>query len=437
MHPLSPDAPAIIENTAQGKSFLILRYFVFTVLLLFIYNSPVPQSCFALPGTNSQELRYAGDTHNESFGPERISIFGVQFSWGPLPRNRVVDLRELYRHHKVDSDDSYTTGNFLRATDGTVLFFPAEKRELFKQIYLGVLRQQVEKFIVFKKPYKRRQSQLLNVSSTPTSLLIGPFTIDEPELDRLRLTSGWSDVLEFCDKYVQDDKGVYLSLESSSITRLNKNEFLICGGHDFFGEKVSKPFRHPEKLAQVFDVSCKQIVKTIPLATIHSGNRSILLPTGKVLIAGSDLPGSGNPVLLEVVDPAAGSTKLLESTLECGMSSFTLCLDSSGKCLIVPGHSLPDQILSVDRLDPNADTIEAVAIMDTPRWYPKVLTDIPHNALMLENDLLLVSGGSACGENVEDMFQRRDAEFVQLDSPQSVKHLPHHLRYLPRPHLHW
>ncbi|HND37320.1 MAG TPA: hypothetical protein PKZ49_11955 [Nitrosomonas sp.] len=38
--------------------------------------------------------------------------------------------------------------------------------------------------------------------------------------------------------------------------------------------------------------------------------------------------------------------------------------------------------------------------------------------------------GSACGEYVEDMFQRRDAEFVQLDSPQLV-------RYFPRRHLHW
>ena len=165
-----------------------LKYFAFTALLLTFYTLVVPQSCFS------------------------------------LPRSRVVDLRELYRHHKVDSADSYTTGNFLRATDGTVLFFPSEKRELFKQICLGVIRQQSEKFIVFRKPYNRRQSQLLNVSRTPTSLLIGPFTIYEPELDRLRLTSGWSDVLEFCDKYVQDDKGQYLSLKFSSITRLNKNE---------------------------------------------------------------------------------------------------------------------------------------------------------------------------------------------------------------------
>ncbi len=368
-----------------------LKYFAFTALLLTFYTLVVPQSCFS------------------------------------LPRNRVVDLRELYRHHKVDSADSYTTGNFLRATDGTVLFFPSEKRELFKQICLGVIRQQSEKFIVFRKPYNRRQSQLLNVSRTPTSLLIGPFTIYEPELDRLRLTSGWSDVLEFCDKYVQDDKGQYLSLKFSSITRLNKNEFLICGGEDFRHRTISKPFRQPEKLAQIFDVSCKQIVKTIPLAAIHSGNRSILLPNGKVLITGSDLPGSGNPVLLEIVDPAAGTTKLLQSTLEREMANSTLCLDSSGKCFILPGYSPPDQIPRIDLLDPNADTIEAVATMDTPRWYPIELTEIPHNALMLENDLLLVSGGSACGEHVEDMFQRRDAEFVQIDSPQLIRSLPSHL----------
>ncbi|MBK8225234.1 MAG: hypothetical protein IPK73_29835 [Candidatus Obscuribacter sp.] len=358
-----------------------LKYFAFMAFLLSFYSLFVPQSCFS------------------------------------LPRNRVVDLRELYRQHKGQPDDTNTTGNFLRATDGTVLFFLPEKRELFKQVFLGGMPSLIEKFLVLKKPYRRSQSQLLNVSRTPTSLLIGPFTIDEPELDRLRLTSGWSDVIEFCKQYVLDDNGKYLPLEFSSITRLNKNEFLICGGHDFFGDKVSKPFRPPEKLAQVFDVSCKRVVKIIPLAAIHSGNRSILLPNGKVLITGSDSRGSADPTLLEIVDPSAGTANLLQSRLTCGMSYSTLCLDSSGRCLILPGISYPDQILTIDRLDPSTDKMETVALMSTPRWYTSELTEIPHNALMLENDLLLVSGGSACGKNADDMFHRRDAEFVQLDSP--------------------
>ncbi|MBK9282201.1 MAG: hypothetical protein IPM93_28925 [Candidatus Obscuribacter sp.] len=341
----------------------------------------------------------------------------VPLSCLSLPNSRLLNLRALYLEHQRDWADTNTTGNFFKATDGTVLFFQSEKRELFRQILAGQTSQKLQRFLVLQEPYKHIKTQILSVSKSSDCLSVGSYTIEESELDRLRLTSGWPEVLDFCQKFIVDDTGKYLPLRFSSITRLNKNEFLICGGHDYVGYKISKTFQQPSRLAQVFDVSCKRVIKTFPLVEIHSGNRSILLPNGNVLITGSDSPGSADPTLIEIADPRSCRSVLLKSKLCAEKSGSTLSLDSDGRCLIFPGQSTIDRTDLVECLDPITDRIKAVGSMKTPRWYSDWVTEIPHNSTMLARNLALVSGGSACSDHADEMFQRRDAELVSLDLP--------------------
>lgn len=331
--------------------------------------------------------------------------------------NRIVNLRELYREHKRDSDDSNTSGNFLRASDGTVLFFASESREKFRQIVAGSLPETVEKFVVSAKPYSTQKTKQFTVTKLSDALRIGPFSVEQSELERVRLTGGWSEVIQFCNNYVVDDSGAHLRLVGTSITRLNQNEFLICGGYSFRGYKITASYNSPAKLAQIFDVSAGRVVKVFQLAANHCGNRSILLPDGKVLITGCDLSGPVDPTLLELVDPANSTSKLLHSKLKFPKSGSTVCLDFVGRCLIFPGNTKAlKQVNVIERVDPVNDKVEVVGSMMTPRWYPKNLNEVPQNALMLTKERVLVSGGSACSVYAEGMFQRHDAEFVKIDS---------------------
>jgi Bacterial Ig-like domain (group 2)/Galactose oxidase, central domain/Kelch motif len=177
----------------------------------------------------------------------------------------------------------------------------------------------------------------------------------------------------------------------STATRLANGQVLVAGGNEW-----------GTVAAELYDPISGTWSPTGSMSTPRVGHTSTLLPNGMVLVTGGLIsnyflifqkpPGSADDSITgsaELFDPSSGTWAAIAS-MSTPRLDHTAVLLPDGKVLVAGGKSVyPDTIglTSAEIYDPAAGTWSPAGTMSTPRS--------SHTATLLTNGTVLVSGGGA------------------------------------------
>lgn len=169
---------------------------------------------------------------------------------------------------------------------------------------------------------------------------------------------------------------------SHSVTLLPGGKVLVAGGYTFATN--SPPGGTIAPLAsELFDPVSGTWSISGNLKNIRSDHAAILLPTGKVLIAGGSCPTNSPLLACELYDPATGIWTLTGS-LHTEHLSPQMSLLPNGKILLAGGYgSVPTAATEI--YDPSAGTWTTNAPMNAARYKA--------SSCLLPNGKVLVAGG--------------------------------------------
>lgn len=166
-----------------------------------------------------------------------------------------------------------------------------------------------------------------------------------------------------------------------SMTLLTNGGVLIVGGYDRFESDGDLA------ISELYDSSTGSFSTTGNLATARNGHTAILLPSGKVLIAGGNTwPGYVTHASAELYDPEAGT---FSPTGSMGTPRWghTMTLLPNGRVLVVggfTGYGTP-ALASAELYDPSTGTWTPTGSLATAR--------LNFASALLRNGKVLVAGG--------------------------------------------
>jgi hypothetical protein len=187
---------------------------------------------------------------------------------------------------------------------------------------------------------------------------------------------------------------------SHTATLLQNGKVLIVGGI-----QPSPGYRGPTGSAELYDPATGMFTATGSLNQPRVSHAAVLLPSGKVLVAGGLAPPPDNPnfaplASVELYDPATGVFTTMGSLKEA-RADFTATPLPDGKVLVVGGGLSPypyDGSLSVELYDPGTG-------MSTPLGN-LLRSRQGHSATLLPDGKVLIAGG----EKADIGITRRSAE---------------------------
>ena len=113
-------------------------------------------------------------------------------------------------------------------------------------------------------------------------------------------------------------------------------------------------------------------------------HRAIILPNGKVLVVGGQIPGKGTLADAELFDPVTRTWKATGFML-FGRSYHTATLLSNGKVIVAGGHCDSGALQFVEMYDPETGKWKGMRPMSVAREW--------HTATLLGNGNVLIAGG--------------------------------------------
>jgi hypothetical protein len=161
------------------------------------------------------------------------------------------------------------------------------------------------------------------------------------------------------------------SLANSSLVRMNDGRILITGGDLVIRASGNQ---HSGTFAAIFDPRLRT-VKVIPgLRTPRSDHRSIVLPSGEVMIIGGR--GSNGYVWapirsIEIFSPQTNSFRFAKGMLREGRFGHELAMGPDGVIAVVGGtkgqNGAPELVKSIEWLDPKAERVVDSSDLGTAR----------------------------------------------------------------------
>ncbi len=155
--------------------------------------------------------------------------------------------------------------------------------------------------------------------------------------------------------------------------------------------------------AELFDPATQKWSVTGKLGAVRADARAIGLDDGKVLVVGSD----GGPAAssAELYDPSTGVFTAVASAMASARARPSLTRLPSGKILVAGGGTSTAELF-----DPKAGTFAATGPLTRARK--------DHAAVLLRDGRVLVAGGS--GDTVVEVYQE-DGTFVALSAPMGLR----------------
>lgn len=285
--------------------------------------------------------------------------------------------------------------NFIKMTDGTILFFQPSLREELRSLMDGKSLELTGLFQSYKPSTKESAIEKLNATVNNGSLKIGRWTANKTEIDRLALSPDLSRVKDYCAALFPGPKGLS-GVSGYSVVRLKGTQFLITGG----GANKITPTKASEAIestATILDTATGEVIKTFPLRQRHRLHMSILLNDGRVLLL-----GTYGTRTIEIVDPDAGTSRILSCQFDKWRWCYTACMDRQGNCIVIGGFDKGDPAdrnglatRLVEKIDVANETITRLPDLVSRRCFMSAgsIYSVEQNALTLADGSILVSAG--------------------------------------------
>lgn len=167
---------------------------------------------------------------------------------------------------------------------------------------------------------------------------------------------------------------------------LPNGKVLVAGGYDTSGGVLASAELY-DPVTGTFTAIGSMTVKRVAFA-------ATLLPNGKVLIAGGSSSGvpSGNLASAELYDLTTG-TFTATGSMTTSRTTYTAALLPNGKVLIAGGQSstIGVMLASAELYDPSTGAFSVTGSMTTPRF--------AYTETLLPNGKVLIAGGTTNGDN--------------------------------------
>jgi hypothetical protein len=176
--------------------------------------------------------------------------------------------------------------------------------------------------------------------------------------------------------------------ELHTATLLPNGKVLIAGGRASGGSSQDPDDLNYSVLntAEIYDPVTNQFTATPLMKSRHEDHAAVLLPNGKVLVAGGGIGAStGAGAAAEVYDPAT-NTWALTGSMQTGREGHTLTLLASGKVLAAGGFNSTGRLNSAELYDPAQSTFQ-------PAASAMIVYRSEHTATLLPDGNVFVVGG--------------------------------------------
>jgi RHS repeat-associated protein len=199
-------------------------------------------------------------------------------------------------------------------------------------------------------------------------------------------------------------------------TLLPDGRVLIAGGQPY-----CQTFDRPHATTEIYDPNTEQFTPFVALAARRSEHQAVLLPSGRVLLAGGADVNSCRVFepqnTVEILDPEAGFSTLLAARMCSGRQTFQAAGLPDGTVLLMGGYSVLGErtgTACVDLFDPEDLSLTPVPPLSVGRLAPA--------AAALTDGSVLVAGGSpdlafTIGLNSAERFGSEPQEGVYLSPP--------------------
>lgn len=228
---------------------------------------------------------------------------------------------------------------------------------------------------------------------TTGSLVTAASSYGETPLNdgRIMIAGGYGPVLKTVQLYDPgagtwtSTPGLATARDLNTATRLVNGGILVTGGWDNFqldSTEIGQP-------------STEAWLPAAPMLLARSNHQAILLPDGRVLVAGGTLTDGSATAECELYDPTT-NTWHVTGSMHTPRTLFSAVLLSSGKVLVAGGLSQTGPTSSAELYDPITGTWTATDAMHTPRQFAA-----GQNGVLLRTGNVLVAGGDRQGTSEE------------------------------------
>ncbi len=210
-------------------------------------------------------------------------------------------------------------------------------------------------------------------------------------------------------------RGGWYAADSLNVVRVDHASVALADGNILIsgGEGTDSTLFSCE----IYDYRSGKWIETAPMNSARAFHKMVLLPDNKVLAI-----GGWNNRSCEIYDPAKASWNFTDSLRGERWDSFTATLLPNGNVLVTGGYYLSfDSTSSV--------TLNSSEIYDfqTGKWtYTPAMKyeKSDHSATLLDNGLVLISGGQANGEtlNVCELFDPVEMSWTETDTLEIARH---------------
>jgi hypothetical protein len=337
-----------------------------------------------------------------------------------LPKSdELIHLDRIYSRANGGMPEC-NNGNFMVSTTEEILFFNPSLlkkfRELLSERGLGFKAD----FIIRTATGRISPIKNCHVQTRGETLIVGDFQIQNSEIERLKLSPGWTRSFELAKTlYRSPDKNRPSSKDNgdlfwSGITRLKDGTLLISGGKANV-EYQTKESKQAERMNYLYDKEAKNLIKKfeLPFPILE---QTLLLPDGRVLAIGRDM------LIIDVERETCRSCQISAIWYMCG----TFCLDTDGNCLLVGGVNEDcNSVGTIQKVDLQSGNSRTIGNLRKPRDFVSsnssvnsvsALDSTIFNAALLPGRRLLISGGSLSWLKWEQPHDLKIAEIYQLEN---------------------